>query len=182
MAVGKLLRSCGLRLGTVKWRGVMIRAGEGGVAYFVRQTPKEDDSSRIQECPPPHFKSTHAHTWLSNSISFNESWLDSMSKLFGSNISLSSHLSLSLSFITLIKAEFSGTASLLKKESSECEITVQMPKYSVLTVLPSWKVMFWVSALTGIWKGLPEENVIVQRLLWRLMDFLVVFDLSTNLI
>lgn len=96
MVIGKLLQFYGLRLGTVKWRGVMKRAQEGGVAYFVRQTPKEDDSSRIQECPPPHFKSAHAHTWLSNSISFNESWLDSMSKLFGSNISLSSHLPLSL--------------------------------------------------------------------------------------
>lgn len=71
MAIGKLLRSCGLRLGTVKWRGVMNREG-GGLAYFVRQNPKEDDSSRIQARPPPHFKSTHAH-WLSNSISFNES-------------------------------------------------------------------------------------------------------------
>lgn len=163
MAVGKLLRSCGLRLGTVKWRGVMIRAGEGGVAYFVRQTPKEDDSSRIQERPPPHFKSTHG--FQTPSALMSPDWIACRS--FSGQTSVYLPIFLSLWASLLSSRQNSVERHLFKKELSECEITVQMPKYSVLTVLPSWKVMFWVSALTGIWNGLPEENVIVRRLLWR---------------
>lgn len=130
MAVGKLLRSCGLRLGTVKWRGVMIRAGEGGVAYFVRQTPKEDDSSRIQERPPPHFKSTHG--FQTPSALMSPDWIACRS--FSGQTSVYLPIFLSLWASLLSSRQNSVERHLFKKELSECEITVQMPKYSVLTV------------------------------------------------
>jgi len=47
-----------------------------------------------------------------------------------------------------------------------------MPKYRVLTVLASWKVMFWISALNCYY-----ENVTAQTGCYEdLMDFSVVFN------